>query len=146
MQGYQINLYIGPNKVTTNYGKAIRHATTSPDIRKYYRRKHEWSDSTMHTMDWDAHGKAMKTFPSTQQKTLHQYIHGWLPTGDKMKQRHGILQRCPHCKQEETNQHIRQCQANTEQNKEFITTLKKKTTPLGNRNKHKKHTDPKTRK
>ena len=28
MPGYHINLYIGPQKITTNYGKAIRHATT----------------------------------------------------------------------------------------------------------------------
>ena len=44
----------------------------------------------MHTLDWDVHEKAMQSFSKGQKKTLHQYIHDWLATGGKIRQRYQI--------------------------------------------------------
>ena len=61
-KGYKINLYIGQNKITTKFNREIRHAGNSPPIRNYYHERHGWSDATMHAIDWDAHGKAIRSF------------------------------------------------------------------------------------
>ena len=66
----------------------------------------------------------MKDFTMSKRKTLHQYIHAWLPTGDKMKQRYEITQQCPHCKQNETNSHFQTCPAKEQYTESFIKTLK----------------------
>ena len=59
-----------------------------PWIRNYYMRKHGWMDTTMETVHWEGQMKAQKTFKVTQQQTLHQYTHNWMPTGDNMMKRY----------------------------------------------------------
>ena len=90
--GYKFNLYIGDNKITTKYIREVGHAATTPAIRDYYRKRHSWTDATMHAIDCDAHGKAIKSFNWNNQKTIDQYVHDWLATGEKIKLRHNIEQ------------------------------------------------------
>ena len=88
LPGYRINLYIGDQKITTRYAKEIRHVETTLEIREYYINKHRWNDRIMGTIAWDAHSKVLQTFSTTKKKTIHQYLHGWLPTGEVIKRRH----------------------------------------------------------
>ena len=107
--GYKIMLHIQGNPITTNYTREIQRAATTPAIRDYYVAKHRWSDSTMSTIDWDALGGAQNKFTIGQQRTLHKYLHGWLPTGNHMKHRYKLDAPCPHCREPENSQHLTRC-------------------------------------
>lgn len=107
--GYKITLYIQGNPITANYTGEIQRAATTPEIRKYYITKHHWTDAIMDTIDWDAFGGAQTKFTIGQQRTLHKYVHGWLPTGNHMEYRYGIKSQCPFCKAAEDNHHVLDC-------------------------------------
>ena len=107
--GYKVILYIEGNPITTNYTGEIQRAATTPAIRTYYIQKYNWSDEAMQAIDWDAYGGAMNKFTISQQRTLHKYSHGWLPTGNHMEHRYHIKSACPHCKAPENNDHLVKC-------------------------------------
>ena len=50
--------------------------------------------------------QAVNSFTMTEQRTIHKYMHGWLPTGKRLHQRYKAANQCPHCKQEEDGQHM----------------------------------------
>ena len=66
----------------------------------------------------------MSTFTVSQQRTLHKYTHGWLPTGNHMEHRYQTRSACPHCKAPENNEHLVQCPSQTDNQLQFFNTLK----------------------
>ena len=124
--GYRILLYIQGNPITTDYTREIQRAATTPAIRDYYVTKYRWSDSTMSTIDWDALGGAQKKFSIGQQRTIHKYLHGWLPTGNHMQHRYKIHSPCPHCQEPENSRHLTRCQSQTKHRTKFYLDMERK--------------------
>ena len=123
--GYTVLLYINGNRITTKITKEILQAATTPEIRQYYMNKYKWNEVTLQNMDWEGQQKAVQTFSSSTQKTLHKYIHGWLPTGNHMSRRYKIPNKCPYCYKEETEKHLLTCSGQSGEKKEFKKKLTK---------------------
>ena len=112
-------LYINGNRITTKVTQEILRAATTPDIRQYYERKYKWDDTILQNMDWNAQHQATKTFTPQTQKTVHKYIHGWLPTGNHMEKRYKIPNQCPYCKQKEDERHLIRCTGQEQEKEKF---------------------------
>ena len=106
--------------------RRFHHAATTPDIREYYIRRNGWNDDTLASIDWEGQTKAITSFTQSKQRTLHKYIHGWLPTGDHMKKRYGGAGKCPHCDQHETAEHLTNCKHEEQSRDVFLDKLTKK--------------------
>lgn len=72
--GYGILLFIQGNPITGKYGKVIHHTTTSPDIGNYFKKKHEWPDAELKTIECDAFGEAQTRFTTLQQCNIHKFV------------------------------------------------------------------------
>ena len=123
LPGYGILLYINGEPITGQYGKAIHHAATTPDIRDYYAAKHGWTDGTLKTVDWEAFEHAQARFTTLQQRNIHKYVHNWLPTGEVQDKRYKTTTKCSQCPQADTQDHMRQCTLNQPQLTQYYKTL-----------------------
>lgn len=124
--GYAVLLYIDGMRITTNITSEIHRAATTPELRQYYIQKHRWTDSTLDQMDWNAMYQAVNSFVMTEQRTIHKYMHGWLPTGKQLHRRYKIANQCPHCKQEEDEQHMMKFPTRTAETETFKQCLNRK--------------------
>ena len=70
-------------------------------------------------------GGAQTKFTTGQQRTLHKYVHGWLPTGNHMEYWYGIKSQCPFCKEAEDNNHVLGCSKQQHFQEAFETKLEK---------------------
>jgi hypothetical protein len=105
-------LMINNVRVSGDYIAALRDCTNKEEIKTYYHSKYGWNTITMASIDWRAHGKAIRQLSQRQQKTITQFIHSWLPTNaSHTQQRLGTGRLCPYCKScEESQHHFLQCQ------------------------------------
>ena len=124
--GFGVMLFIQGLPITSNYSVEIQRAATTPEIAEYYIRKHNWTDQIMDTIDWDAFGRAFGSFRTTQKRTLHKYIHNWLPLGKLLEHRHNQQSKCPHCSGQDTRDHLHACPHQTHSYHEHTTQLKQK--------------------
>ena len=97
--GYGVILYINGEPITGQYGKAIHHAATTPNIRDYYAAKHGWTNGTLQTVDWEAFEHALARFTTLQQRNIHKYVHNWLPTGEVQDRRYHTTTKFSQCPQ-----------------------------------------------
>jgi hypothetical protein len=104
-------LLLNGTRLSGDYTVALRECIHKSEIQTYYRQKYGWSITTMSTVDWHAHGKAINQLSQRQQKTITQLIHNWLPTNaDHSQQRLGTGRLCSYCRScEETQIHYFQC-------------------------------------
>lgn len=116
-------MHIDGTPVTTRLVKEIHRAATTPEIREYYIRKYNWTDEVIASVDWEGQTKAMETFTQSKHRTLHKYIHAWLPTGDHMRKRYRGTNKCPHCKELEMAAHLTQCSLEEQSRDIFIDRL-----------------------
>ena len=79
-------------------------------MKDFLCRKYSWTEQIFHSIDWEAHRKALTKYPKLQQVTVHKYIHGWLAT-QKRRFREGCYTspECILCDNEEDEQHIFCC-------------------------------------
>ena len=45
--------------------------------------KYGWDETTFNLIDWESHGRAMKTYKKVQIVGIHKYIHGWQHTNER---------------------------------------------------------------
>ena len=86
-----------------------RHEHTEP-IQVYYCARFNWTNDTLHSIDWDSYHISYKPFARTR---TFFYKNGWkqLPIGRRLhKWTPSYEHRCPSCDQDhETDDHIYQC-------------------------------------
>lgn len=111
---YHATVYINDRETPTNIPDEIRYAALSPALRTHFKKKYKLSETTIESIDWEVHSKALNRQHTTMRKTITQFIHRWLPTHGHPGTKHDITTKCPGCHTaEETNDHFLLC-TNTE--------------------------------
>jgi hypothetical protein len=72
-------LIIQNDIVANNHLKMIRVHSRKKEVIEYLINKNQWTLQTVHSLAWDAHGKAIQQLPSRQKKKLIQFLHNVLP-------------------------------------------------------------------
>jgi hypothetical protein len=100
------------NRKQTSYLRLLPHNTSCHDAIDYLTNKYNWTDRHFHNIQWRAHEKALAFFTGRRQRTIMQFIHGWLPGyAAHSKMSCGTARLCPYCTScDETQQHWLQCQ------------------------------------
>lgn len=96
---------------TSRYAQDIRHRATTEPLREYIREKYGFSEMIMSTINWKAHGKALKAMIK---KRIHitKLVHECLPTMERLNKFDGSKKMCPGCAVcVETRDHILKCKA-----------------------------------
>jgi hypothetical protein len=103
-------LQINDATITYNYKSYIRNAAYGPPLLNYIQQRNQWAPATMQTIDWDAHGMAIRRH-FHQRVHLTKLIHDILPTNDNVSQwkplRHEKCPSCPHPR--EDRDHVLRC-------------------------------------
>jgi hypothetical protein len=53
-------LQIDDATITYHYKSYIRNAAYGPPLLNYIQQRNQWTPAIMHTIDWDAHGMAIR--------------------------------------------------------------------------------------
>lgn len=96
----------------------IHCASRSPDLAHYLLQKHpQWSHTTLDTIDWHPHGRALHNLPFHKRVTITKFIHGWLPLNSHMnKCDPNVPTNCPACQTHtETPTHFLHCKHSSRQ-------------------------------
>jgi len=83
--------------ITSAFEHTIRHVSGLEPLWNYMKNKHEWSDHTMESVNWKAHGQSLRR--KVKQRT-HYYIklvNGILPTNSDLHMKDSVRCLCPSC-------------------------------------------------
>ena len=104
-----VHLIAPHGTITSHYATSIRHQATRPGLYKYLQDRNGWTDYTIGTINWTAHGSCLRH--QIKRKThFTKYVHGILPTGRIVHRNDQVRNKCPLCKTEvEDWNHILKC-------------------------------------
>ena len=120
-------LQIDDATITYNYKSYIRNAAYGPPLLNYIQQRNQWTPAIMQTIDWDAHGMAIRRH-FHQRVHLTKLIHDILPTNDNVSRwkplRHAKCPSCPH--PHEDRDHVLRCPhpSRMEWRRTFLLTLR----------------------
>ena len=103
------HLVMDEGTVTSKYEDTIRMNATGPPLLEYICGKHNWTGSITESINWTAHGLALKR---NKQRRSHivKFIHDILPTTGLRNKFDGGKRTCPLCTcRQEDRDHILRC-------------------------------------
>jgi zinc-binding in reverse transcriptase len=105
------HLHIELHTITYTYALRIRNAECDPPMIQYLKNKYKWSDDTFEQINWEVHGKAIRS--QRHRKThMTKLVHDLLPTNQvqhRWNSQHS--DRCALCqREEETRDHLMRCE------------------------------------
>jgi hypothetical protein len=95
--------------ITAKIVTELRNYATGPPLRRYIQEQNHWNDSTMNSINWRAHGKALNGLIA---KRVHftKMVPEGLPTFHRLNRFTNGDRRCPAClAADETRDHIIRC-------------------------------------
>jgi hypothetical protein len=97
--------------VTAKYEDFIMAQATIPPLVKYLARKFSWSDGVVDSINWKAHGQALK-LQKLRRTHFVKFVHDILPTTSLQNKYDGGKRTCPLCHHaaHEDRDHILRCQ------------------------------------
>lgn len=106
-----IHLHMPQGSITSRYASAICYQATYGPLMAHIQKNHAWSSHTTKTINWKAHGSALR---ARVNKRTHfvKLVHGRiLPTAKQLHQHDAIRRLCPACLQatEDWWTHILKC-------------------------------------
>jgi hypothetical protein len=106
MPGKRATLYIDGKEVSSNPESALRAAALTPEFNHYLlKRNPTWNPTILETIDWHLHSTSITRLKPSQQKTIRQFIHRWLPVNAHPGSSHAISPLCPLCNHHDETQH-----------------------------------------
>jgi hypothetical protein len=103
------HLLIDVGTVTSRYEEAIHLAATTPPLMVYMCHKYSWTASTSEMIDWTAYSQSLQAFKKCRSHMV-KFVHGILPTNDRLNKIDGGLRKCPSCQaSSEDHVHILRC-------------------------------------
>jgi hypothetical protein len=102
-------LHLLDGTVTSSFASTLRHAYCGPPLKEYIRRKHKWTVAVMESINWQAHGSALR---KQQPRRIHyvKYVHDILPTHRQLNRMDKGTRKCPCCGcTHEDRDHILRC-------------------------------------
>jgi hypothetical protein len=107
------HLYYPEGTITANYVSDLRFRSTEPALRSYIQVKNNWTDAVMETINWLAHGKALRSMMNTRIHFI-KLVHECPPTTGQQNWRDNGNRTCPRCATtKEDRDHIIRCEART---------------------------------
>ena len=104
-------LHLLEGTVTSSFAATLRHAYCGPPLLEYIRTRNQWSEATIDSINWQAHGSAIrKQLP----RRLHyvKFVHDILPTHSRKNRLDNGKRTCPCCQHHhEDRDHILRCPA-----------------------------------
>ena len=90
----------------------LQHFAAEPEFFAYLTRKHKWTPSTHHTIDWRAFRMAARNHPSSEVHLL-KLVHDQLPTRSHLsKFQLWTAPQCHHCHELDTLDHLQRSSCN----------------------------------
>ena len=118
-------LHLIEGTVTSSYAATIRHAYCGPPLLEYIRIKNKWSEATVESINWTAHGSALRKQISRRRHYV-KLVHDVLPTHSQQNRLDKGQRTCPCCPStNEDRDHIMRCPS-SDRNKwrhKLLTTL-----------------------
>ena len=112
----RVLLHLPEGTITSSLSATLRHAYCGPPLVAYIRKKNQWSEATADSINWQAHGSALrKQIP----RRIHfvKYVHDILPTHSQQNKLDKGKRTCPCCpSKHEDRDHILRCPS-TERNR-----------------------------
>ncbi len=104
-----VNLEHRSGTITSKYEDTIRYLATGPVLQHQIKKKYAWSDSTMRSIHWQAHGRVFRNH-MTSKVHISKLVHDCLPTHSLINKFDSGHRKCPTCGNiDETRNHIIQC-------------------------------------
>lgn len=110
--------------ITSKVISELRNYATTPPLRQHIQERNQWTDHTMNTINWRAHGKALN---GMIEKRVHltKLVHENLPTFQRLNKMTRTERKCPACSgAEESRDHILRC-PNAERSRWRVTFMAK---------------------
>ena len=103
-------LHLSGGTITYKLQAFVRHADTAPALEAYIQQRCKWSQSTMESVDWAAHGNALQRGIHDRVR-LTKLVHDLLPTNHFVHQFiEGRKSTCPSCTcDHEDRDHVLRC-------------------------------------
>ena len=99
--------------LTSTFESELRNRSSSPPLENYIRTKNQWDQCTFFSVNWEAHGKAVKASLPTRIQ-LTKFLHEALPTHHHANLMDGGGRKCVACSTcDETTDHILRCSASS---------------------------------
>ena len=101
--------------ITSRFKQELINRSTGPGLEEYIRVKNGWDICTFGRVNWEVHGKAVKSFEH-KRTHLTKYLHEALPTHHQANTMDGGQRKCVACATcDETTDHIFRCSATSRQ-------------------------------
>ena len=105
----RVVIHLLEGTVTSSIAATLRHAYNGPALLKAIRLKNDWSRATVESINWNAHGSAIRKQISCR---IHyvKYVHDILPTHSQLNRIDKGRRTCPCCQSpNEDRDHILRC-------------------------------------
>jgi hypothetical protein len=107
LPGYATRLVYDGSTITNKLYKTMLKALHRPKFISYLKQKNNWTDSTFHSIHWDAHEHAFISHTRNNQIMIAKIIHKLVNTNYQNHKFYGKSPLCPCCQDSvETLQHI----------------------------------------
>ena len=90
-------IFVKGNYIPNNYVHAIRSANRETDAKEFLMQKYRWNKSTITDIEWECHAQYIKRQTYSRKKTILNFIHRWLASGNKY---FGQKLMCPNYRQQ----------------------------------------------
>jgi hypothetical protein len=78
------HLIIDGVNITRNSQKWLLDTASRIPIQQYYYDKHKWNSETFQSINWSAQQTALSRYEVNDQRRILKFVHGWLPTYDRL--------------------------------------------------------------
>jgi len=120
-------LTISNGTITHAYKSRLRDSVSEKPLRDHIKERTKWSDSTMSTVDWKAHGRALNRH-SEIRCNLVKLVHDILPTNALVAKYHpgDREKKCPSCSAiSEDRDHVIRCPSRQAWRSQFLVKIRK---------------------
>lgn len=107
------HLLLSDGTVTGKYSSVLLHEASTKPLLEYIRKKNNWSELTLQTINWEAHSTAIQRTSVPHTHHLVKYLHRVFPTHAQANKFDGGHRKCVLCGSiNEDYIHILRCKHN----------------------------------
>ncbi len=105
----RVLLHLIDGTVTSSTAATLRHAYCGPPLLAYIRRRNQWSEATTESVNWKAHGSALRR-QIPRRRHFVKLFHDILPTNSQKNRMNQGKRTCPCCTSaHEDRNHLLRC-------------------------------------
>jgi hypothetical protein len=124
--GNHVQLQLPTGTITGHYKHHLRFSQTAPQLMEYIRTRYKWDQATFSSVDWQAHGRALKR--QRNRVSTIKLVHDLTPT-NSITARYSKFRsaKCPRCSHDhEDRDHVLRCPASAPWRQRLLQNLRKR--------------------